>query len=100
MLGAAHIINVDPASSKLYVANCYTQEFYGNDGKRYADLDAVCESLQAVFEYADSHQLDVYLPKIGTGLGGLSWNDEVKPTLQKLDEDFERVETYVCIYGE
>jgi len=68
------------------VVNCNTQEFYGKDGRRYVDYDAVrkvMKNVNANFalnqtvesyrdlmgEYGDS----VALPKLGAGLGGGSW---------------------------
>ena len=37
-------VTIVPVTSELTVVNCYTQEFYGYDGKRYADLEALASS--------------------------------------------------------
>lgn len=93
MLGTAHIINVDV---NLFVANCYTQEFYGNDGKRYASIEAIDAALQAVFAYAEIMELPIYLPKIGAGLGGLDWETEVAPIIEQMNTRFPGTDTYIC----
>lgn len=97
MLGVAHLINVDCAN--LYVANCYTQIFYGKGG-RFASPEAIKTSLCRVYEWADYYDLPIYLPKIGAGLGGLSWETEVLPIFEQLDNTWERVDTLVCVWGE
>ena len=97
MLGTAHCINLNPALDNLFVVNCYTQNFYGYGGGKYADAEAVRKSLTKVYELADYYDLDVYLPKIGCGLGGLSWEKEVFPIIKELDNKFERVNnTFIC----
>lgn len=83
MLGMVHIVDIGPIEGELYVANCFTQEYYGKDGKVYASLNAVKESLLAVLEAAVGMQLPVYMPRIGCGLGGLDWDTEVGPALEE-----------------
>lgn len=97
MLGTAHCINIHPAFDNLFVCNCYTQNFYGYGGGRYASVTAVRESLEAVFELAQEYDLDVYLPKIGAGLGGLDWESEVLPIIERIDtEHNQNNTTYIC----
>jgi O-acetyl-ADP-ribose deacetylase (regulator of RNase III) len=61
------------------VINGITQEFYGRDGKRYVDCDAVREVVQAVDWLMLSRRSRVFelprvaMPKIGAGLGGGDW---------------------------
>ncbi len=93
MLGTS---NIFPVAENLHVANCYTQEYYGSDGKRYASPDAIRESLTKVYELADILGIDVYLPKIGAGLGGLDWELDVEPILNDFDSQYMGVETYIC----
>lgn len=60
----------------LTIGNCYTQEYFGSDGKVYASLTAIRESLTEAFLYATLNSIyQVNMPKIGAGLGGLSWVD-------------------------
>ena len=93
-LGLTHIIEVDEG---LWVANCYTQEYYGYDKKRYASLSAVKNTLEEVFGYAALLNVPVYLPKIGCGRGGLKWEAEVEPLINSLSKAYE-IPTYVCIW--
>ena len=97
MLGMAHLIPLNPALDNLFVVNCYTQNFYGYGGGKYADPDAIRSSLKRVYEWADYYDLDVYLPKIGAGLGGLNWEKDVLPIIKELDTEFSRVNfTFIC----
>lgn len=97
MLGVHHWVAV---GEDLYVANCYTQVFCGSNG-RYADPQAIYKSLFGVCTIAQEKKLPLYIPKIGAGLGGLSWTDEVEPVIKQLDEQFPDVDIYVCdIEGE
>lgn len=75
-LGSFQPVRIDTG---LYVANCWTQEYYGNDGKVYADIDAVSVVLQKAFEFCNLSGLELKSPMIGCGLGGLSWEDDVYP---------------------
>lgn len=95
MLGSTVLVNVQP---HLYVANCYTQEYYGADGRRYADLDAVKKCLRTVFIHAQNMRCTLWLPKIASDRGGLSWEDEVFPVVQELAEEFNSVQCVVCTW--
>ena len=58
----------------------------------HAKLSYLRKALRKMSRWADSNGLDrIHLPKIGAGLGKLSWKDEVKPLLIELlgDRDTE-----------
>lgn len=93
-LGDADVIEVD---NMLYVANCYTQEFFGSGG-RYASPEAIASSLRTVYETATLYNMDVNLPKIGSDRGGLDWETEVLPIITSLDDEFEDVTTNLYIW--
>ena len=95
VLGTAQIISVSEDDS-LWVANCYTQLFYGYGGGKYADADAVKQSLTQVAKFADSLSLPVYMPRIGCGLGGLDWEKDVEPIVEELSEQYDRITFGVC----
>lgn len=82
----------------LYVSNCYTQEFYGSDGKQYASIDAIKTALQSVYEFAEQYNIDVNLPKIGSDRGGLDWTTEVLPIIEDLDATHGTVTTNIYIW--
>lgn len=98
MLGMVQMVNVGGTFNDLFVANCFTQEYYGNDGKVYADLSAIKEALQNVIAFARTYGYPVYIPRIGCGLGGLSWEDQVQPILEQLvdENEIHPVEVFVC----
>jgi O-acetyl-ADP-ribose deacetylase (regulator of RNase III) len=62
---------VEVVKNELYVANCFTQEFYGRDGRVYADPAAISTCAYKAALFADLKGLEVYTPLIGCGLGGL-----------------------------
>lgn len=95
MLGTVDLIAVTTDDS-LFVANCYTQNFYGYGGGRYADPEAVAKCLYTVFRLADGLTLPVYMPKIGCGLGGLDWEADVLPSINYHMGTFPRVQVYIC----
>ena len=79
-----------PISPFLIVGNCYTQEFYGNDGKLYASLTAIEKSLTMAMLYCTLN--DIYrisMPKIGAALGGLNWED-VEKVVNNVFENFSK----------
>ncbi len=100
LLGTVHFIPIlnhdDGHRPEIVVCNGYTQEFYGSDGKRYADLEAVSKCLFDALLYCDGMIYDLYMPKIGCGLGGLLWEDEVKPLIEKASFNFPGVNIFVC----
>lgn len=64
-------------NDNVIVANAITQEFYGTDGKKYVDYDAVksCFADLNTFEELTSTQtVNVCFPKIGAGLAGGDWD--------------------------
>lgn len=67
-LGAVDFVRVSPT---LVVANMITQQYYGNDGKKYVSYDALMLSMQTVLDQSKRFELDVHIPfMIGAGLGG------------------------------
>lgn len=92
MLGQARLIKVAP---KIWVANCYTQLYYGRDGRKYASADAIEQSLETVCALAENLGYPVHLPKIGAGLGGLDWETEVLPVIKRVAE---KSNTIVYVY--
>lgn len=69
----------------IYVVNCYTQEFYGYDGKKYADLSAIRTCIDMVCRIY-GYDRNIFSPKIGCGLGGLDWETEVKPIYEEIEK--------------
>lgn len=82
LLGLAQIVAVGYDPNK-FVANCFTQEYYGYDSKAYASKEAIRNSLTEVSDFASRYNYSVALPPIGCGLGGLSWVD-IKPLIEEI----------------
>lgn len=95
VLGTAQRVGLTNDDS-LFVVNCFTQLFYGKNG-RFADAHAIETSLWKAYEWADYYDLPLYMPKIGAGLGGLSWEDDVLPVVEKADACWNRTDTFVCV---
>lgn len=68
-------VNFAPIDQDLVVANCYTQDRYGRDGKVYASLSAIRNCLETIVYMRLDEGAPVYMPRIGCGLGGLKWED-------------------------
>lgn len=84
------VISDDP---KLIVINGVTQEHFGSDGKVYANVHAIKRVLTKVIgAYAPINctPVEVYLPRIGCGLGGLDWESDVLPVLMDVDANVNR----------
>lgn len=93
LLGLVDLVPVK-GNTRLWIANCYTQEFYGKDGQRYASPHAIRNCLRRVYTFANEEELPVKAPMIGCGLGGLNWDDEVEPIFQEMIEMYD-IPTYV-----
>jgi len=69
LLGRVVTYYPDFRNKEFYIANCFTQEFYGKDGKKYASYDA----LESCLETVKGTKLPIHIPYlIGAGLGGLN----------------------------
>lgn len=78
--GSMELGTIQPVAvgKELWVVNCFTQEYYGADKKKYADIGAIVDCLQSVSLLAQSLPIwDIYSPRIGCGLGGLDCDSEV-----------------------
>lgn len=75
------------------IGNLLTQESYGYDGKRYAHPIAITNALHEFCLYwikKNNYNLlglpPIASPKIGCGLGGLSWSEDVEPIFSGISE--------------
>lgn len=92
LLGTCHVILIRQPIlpiDGLWVANCFTQENYGSDGKRYADLNAIRSCLQYLFSFAKVYETEIHTVRIGCGLGGRDWDTEVKPIFEELYNSYQ-----------
>jgi O-acetyl-ADP-ribose deacetylase (regulator of RNase III) len=75
----------------VWIYNLATQQQPGADAR----LDAIGDSVRAAIEHArESGVRTIYLPRIGSGIGGLDWND-VRATLETVDAEAADVELVV-----
>lgn len=99
LLGQAQIINVGhpilDEPNSLFVSNMFTQDAFGNDGKRYANPDAIRKSLTDTIAFCRGTNLPLFIPRIGCGLGGLDWETDVQPIVEDLVSLYG-VEVFVC----
>jgi len=95
MLGCCSLVRIDEGRDDLFVANLYTQQFYGYGGGKYASAQAIETSLSQCANYGDMYDLPIYMPRIGCGLGGLDWENDVEPVVQKINEHY-RNDIYIC----
>jgi O-acetyl-ADP-ribose deacetylase (regulator of RNase III) len=95
LLGTTQFVPI--VENELYVANCFTQEFYGRSGKRYASPEAITACMRLVASTAENLALPIYMPIIGCGLGGLSWALDVMPLMVHISDDYPFVPITVCV---
>ena len=88
-------IDVFPVGDNgMYVANCFTQQYYGGGDRQYVDYQAVLECMEGLRQVCDDFGLtEIAMPKIGCGLAGGDWN-MVKSILDYVFEDIT-VKVYV-----
>lgn len=82
-LGQVQYVRIN---GSLTVANAFTQEKYGNNG-RYADLDAIEKALRTVCSLLmikGSEVKRLHMPKIGGKRGGLDFAKEVMPVVEQI----------------
>ena len=91
-LGLVDIMEVDQG---IFVANCWTQEYYGYDGKKYANADAISKCLDQIGRIGFE---EIYSPLIGCGLGGLDWDTEVQPVFESFENKYSGSEVIICIH--
>jgi O-acetyl-ADP-ribose deacetylase (regulator of RNase III) len=78
----------------VYVANGYTQERYGLAKIRYADPEAVNQVIRKAITFCHENKIEnLYMPKIGCGLGGLNWEKDILPLIENIDTD---INIYIC----
>lgn len=94
MLGTIDEVEVEP---NISVFNCYTQEFFGREGKRYASPAAICVALTKVADIACQRKVPMYIPLIGCQLGGLSVEQDLVPILEQLELMYEDLDLNVCV---
>lgn len=93
-LGMIHPV---PVGQDLWVVNCYTQHKFGTDGDKYANASSLDECLTLAAYFAEMMGIDdIYSPRIGCGLGGLSWQDEVLPIYNKVSDVFKHLNFIIC----
>lgn len=83
LLGCAQIVNVN--DQNLHVANLFTQYSYGRDNERYSDPDTIYNAFISlgIAIYEDlTYPNTVHIPRIGCGLGGLQWDEDVEPAIE------------------
>ncbi len=78
-LGSIQTVKIN---DNLWVINAITQNDYGKDGRVYADMSAIRTSFMGALSIAEELGGTLKLPKIGCGLGGLDWDNHVKPILE------------------
>lgn len=96
LLGQVDFVHVGSDKTPLFVANMFTQEYYGKDGKRYAEPGAIQAALGLVGAFGWKWLTPVYLPRIGCGLGGLSWDNDVLPIVEIVAGIYPEIDFIIC----
>jgi O-acetyl-ADP-ribose deacetylase (regulator of RNase III) len=76
------------------VFNCFTQNFYGRNGKLYVSYPAIYECFENLVKLADEMNFEeIAIPKIGCGLAGGDW-EIVKDIINNVTGDCLDVYVY------
>lgn len=98
LLGLSVIVNVGESNfeelNTLFVANMITQESYGKDGRVYASAPAIRKAVESTMSFCRGSNLDLYMPRVGCGLGGLKW-DNIGPMIEQLADAYG-VQVHIC----
>lgn len=70
LLKLGSLINFPYVESGIWICHAITQEYYGNDGRRYVDYDAATEALNVTAGLSRGSSKPIHLPLIGCGLAG------------------------------
>ncbi len=93
-LGIVQAVKVEP---DLYVLNCFTQEYFGNDGRKYASAKAIRNCLMYIKFLGIRFKIyNIYAPLIGCGLGGLDWETEVLPEFERFEAENIKFNITIC----
>ena len=96
LLGKCQIVPiVETDWSRLYVANCFTQLHYGRQTKQYASIDAIRHSLTDAVAWATRFDIPMYMTRIGCNLGGLDWDDQVRPVVERIAQTYSTT-IHIC----
>lgn len=95
LLGQLQVVHID---GDFYIGNLFSQIDFGNDGKRYASVDGIYKGLNTAFKWCLLYNLPLHSPKIGCGLGGLDWHDDVQPIYIELINKYPSVNLKVYEY--
>jgi O-acetyl-ADP-ribose deacetylase (regulator of RNase III) len=63
-------VNISQQADGKRIYNCFTQEYFGADGRKYVSYDAIESIFRKLMLLEDS----IAIPKIGCGLAGGDWN--------------------------
>jgi O-acetyl-ADP-ribose deacetylase (regulator of RNase III) len=88
LLGDVRITMIKDESKCKYIVHLFGQEYYGYDGKRYTNYEALYKGLQYIKDQANGHKKTVAIPyKIGSDRGGADWEIVLK-MIEKIFEDY------------
>jgi O-acetyl-ADP-ribose deacetylase (regulator of RNase III) len=78
-------------ANDFWIANMATQYYPGRNAK----IEYIIDSTQNLIDFALDNSIEkVSIPRLGSGIGGLAWDD----VLQALEEEFGRHNVDIDIY--
>lgn len=99
LLGVAQPVSIGDGR---VVVNCFTQDFYGRSPETYSGM-ATTKSINESLRHLSRHLLRpefkpedrrIHMPKIGGTRGGLDFEKEVMPVIEKIAADYPEI-TYI-----
>jgi len=88
-LGKIQIIKCE----QKYIANLATQKFFGRSPNvQYAQSEHIYICMGKLLDWASKQNIKlIAIPKIGCGLGGLTWHNDVLPVIQFLIKKYPSI---------
>lgn len=79
-------------NDRLWFGNGFTQSNFGSDGHRYADPSAIFAVLDKACAISVLENKPLKTVKLGCGLGGLDWENDVKPVFDLIMDMWHQVD--------
>jgi len=89
LLGTVQFVDCEDKT----ILNCFTQDFYGYDGKQYVSYEAIKNCFEALRSSELVQGKTIAIPRIGCGLAGGDW-ETVKKIINEASGDHYSVEVY------
>lgn len=95
-LGQVYTTDISDGQLELLMLNAITQEFYGANGRRYVNYEAIYKAFERInalaqLASAKGKNITINFPLIGAGLGGGNWKIISTIIDETISDKFEKI---------